>query len=144
MKPTVAEIIQIQARIVDRVRSGVYPVVAAGAEGLSEERFTAWMLSRWRYHRNFREQVEKAHAEARADAEQRAFVGKSPRLWLTMGPARAAWGQEVAEEPPVEQAGGGSADEVLSVVLEALREHPAARIAVAAALQGPRLAQDEG
>ena len=139
-----AEMVQVQSRILDRVRTGVYPVVAGEAEGISREQFEQWLSSRRPHHVKFEKQLRKAHGEARADAEQRAFVGKSPRLWLTMGPARAAWGQEVAEEPPAEQAGGDSADDVLAVVLDALREHPAARIAVAAALQGPRLAQDEG
>lgn len=77
-------------RVVQFVRAGVFDHVAARAAGVDPATFRRWMARAEREpgpYREFREDVLRARAEARATAEARVFQER-PFEWLRYGPGR--------------------------------------------------------
>ena len=79
------------ARITSYIRSGAYPHVAAGAEGIPSSTFFRWMkLGKQgvKPYAKFWEKVTTAHSQKRVSAE--VEVAKdNPLAWLRYGPGRS-------------------------------------------------------
>lgn len=78
---------ETRAAILAATRKGSFAWVAAEAAGVSYETFRRWMHDKRRRFRGFRAEVEKAHAEARVEAEHAVFRGDRA-AWLRLGPGR--------------------------------------------------------
>jgi hypothetical protein len=92
------------ARIVSYIRSGAYPHVAAGAEGIPSSTFFRWMkLGKQgvKSYAAFWEKVTTAHSQKRVSAE--VEVGKeNPLAWLRYGPGRSRPGEPGWTDIPLE------------------------------------------
>ena len=78
-------------KITVAIRSGTFSHIAAQAAGISPSTFFDW-LSKGRngdpQFSEFSEEVDRARAEARVDAEMRVF-STDPKSWLRLGPGRS-------------------------------------------------------
>jgi hypothetical protein len=79
-------------RMLDRIRSGAFAWVAAQSLGIAAETFSRWLARGAKQQkgifRQFRQDVEKAQAHARALAEIEVHQ-KNPLAWLRYGPGRS-------------------------------------------------------
>ncbi len=86
---------EVQETVVASIREGSFAWIAARAAGISESTFYRWLdLGEQGIEpfREFREQVEAAHAQARSSAE--AEVRRTnPLAWLRFGPGRERAGR---------------------------------------------------
>src|SRR5262245_47982131 len=137
---------EIHQKIVNLIHFGGFPDTAAEAAGIPCEVFHRWL----RYgqskrpnplYRNFLLAVRKAQAEARLTAEHRALEDR-PLDWLKNGPGKETarlpgWTSPIKPATPSKRKGGMSArraQELITILLEALTPFPEARVAVAEAL----------
>ena len=87
LKDLPAEVID---RLVQYIRAGSFPYIAAQACGIPKSTWYRWMNSGSKGRRPYRElwdKVQGAHAEARVVAENAVFGG-TPLAWLRYGPGR--------------------------------------------------------
>src|SRR5574343_2046556 len=76
-----------KAGILQMIRAGAYPHVAARAFGVSRQCWWNWMNHKGEEYRAFQEEVEGATAIVRAAVE--VEIRKTdPKFWLTRGPGR--------------------------------------------------------
>lgn len=78
---------EVQDKICAYIRSGAFAWVAAGAAGIGNSTFQAWMASAEPQFREFQEHVARAKAEGRVLAETQVRTTR-PDLWLRLGPGR--------------------------------------------------------
>jgi len=93
---------QIIDAIVERVRVGVFPYIAAQAVGIPKSTFYDWMRRGEKGRKPFSEllaRVREAAATARSNAELRVFRDK-PLEWLRLGPGREKPGEPGWTESP--------------------------------------------
>lgn len=112
---------ECEAQIVASIRAGAFDWVAARAAGVSQTTFYRWMEGKTKRHREFRDAVLTARAQARLSAEISVRKDK-PEVWLMKGP-----GREKPGEP-----GWGEKVEVLGEIkhdLESVRESIARKLA---------------
>lgn len=84
--------------IVERVRIGNFPYIAAQAVGIPKSTFYHWMAvgsdpGAPDLFRELRDRVLASAAEARSSAEARVFR-ENPLAWLRLGPGRGDWTEE--------------------------------------------------
>lgn len=80
---------EVEAKIVGFIRKGCFATVASAAAGVSYPTFKRWLNSPAAKFRRFAKAVERARAEARAEAEQAVFM-EDRAMWLRLGPGRDA------------------------------------------------------
>jgi hypothetical protein len=141
----------IEHKILVWIRSGVYPHVAAEAEGIPQEVFQRWLAHGTRRqpppsprYRRFAEHVRQAVAVGRMRVEIRVLE-KDPKFWLLSGPGKErpdypGWTTAVKALPPRdERVINLFADPVFAKLVEtlltALIPFPEARKAAVEALQ---------
>ena len=141
----------IEHRILVWIRSGVYPHVAAEAEGVPRQVFFRWLaLGTHRSpppgprYRRFAENVRQAAAIGRLRVEIRALE-KDPKFWLLSGPGKErpdnpGWTSAQKAAPLNEKREANLFDDpvlarLVEALLAALLPFPEARKAAAEALQ---------
>ena len=129
--------------MLEALRRGAFDWVAAEAAGIHRRTFYRWMRqgeTGEEPYRRFAEEVLRARAQARLEAEQQVRE-RDPLSWLRLGPGRERWGEpgwtlpgRGATERPVEEApAGDDAADLLAALerelnaVEALGERDAGR-----------------
>jgi hypothetical protein len=136
----------LQEKIVAALRAGGFPLVAAGAWGVSPRTYRRWLrrgeVQGIEPYRSFAAAVREAIAQARLRAEMDIFENQ-PRIWLQHGPGREtdeSPGWTTAVKPSASRRGPKPVDEaeigkLTAGFLESLKSLPEAREVAARELQ---------
>ena len=141
----------IEHKILVWIRSGVYPHVAAEAEGIARDVFERWLALGTRRkpppgprYRRFAENVLQAAAVGRLRVEIRALE-KDPKFWLLSGPGKErpdnpGWTTALKAQPVKDQRVMNLFEDpafakVIEALLAALIPFPEARKAAVEALE---------
>lgn len=87
--------VEVIDRLVQYIRAGSFPYIAAQACGIPKSTWYRWMSSGRKGYKPYRElwdKVQGAGAEARVVAENKVFSG-TPLAWLRYGPGRERPGE---------------------------------------------------
>jgi hypothetical protein len=142
---------EIQSRVINFIKAGGFPHVAAEAAGVSQQLFLDWLAKGNRRgakepYRSFVRAVDEAIAQARLGVEIEVRK-KDPRFWLRYGPGRESdkspgWGTVRKPTLPVKPRGLSKLppkewSRLCRLIFSTLEAFPEARAAVAQALQSP-------
>jgi hypothetical protein len=140
---------EIEQSILNFIRAGAFPHVAAEAAGIPREVFDTWINLAEKPNRNhgryrrFVVKIKQAVAQARLLAEAQ-ILKERPLDWLKSGPGRenaenegwTAPTKPVAKPSQINILMGGEGQALLATILQILGPFPEARVAVARALMG--------
>jgi hypothetical protein len=136
-------------RVLSYIRAGGYPLIAAEAAGVPSEVFLQWIAwgenqSAGEPYAGFARGVRQAAAQGRLVAEL-AVHEKDPKYWLAHGPGKETgnnpgWTAEARPSGAVESLGEAAStvdqwQTLYALLMNALADHPEARLAVAEALR---------
>lgn len=140
---------ELSQEICAYIRAGAFPSVACEAAGIPKSVFDYWMKKGGgkysRIYRDFADEVRKATAQARVQAEMRAFKNDAA-AWLKQGPGketRSAPGWSSPVKPTFNTTNqqfnvllDPSMQGLFAALLQILQPYPEARAAVSLALAG--------